>query len=87
MKRVISERGAGHIVAILLVVVVGVVGFAGYKVMQSQDKKQSVTSSTQQKVDAVPDLKQADTTLNETDKELQTSLDTSALDEDIDAML
>lgn len=87
MKRTISERGAGHIVAILIVVVVGVVGFTGYKVMQSQDKKQPETSLTQQKVDAVPDLKQADTSLNDTDKELQTSLDTSALDEDIDAML
>ncbi|QQS19711.1 hypothetical protein IPL85_05605 [Candidatus Saccharibacteria bacterium] len=81
-----SQSGAGHLVAVLLIVVIAVVGFAGYTVMKSQDKKQTVTTS-QQKVDAVPDLQQADTTLNDTDKELQTNLDTSALDEDIDAML
>ena len=81
-----SERGAGHIVAVLLVVVIAVVGFAGYTVMKSQDNNKTATT-TQQKVDAVPDLKQADASLNDTDKELQTSLDTSALDEDIDAML
>lgn len=82
-----SERGAGHIVAVLLVVVVAVVGFVGYTVTKSQTKQKEPVSTTQQTVDAVPDLKQADTTLDDTDKELQTSLDTSALDEDIDAML
>lgn len=81
-----SQRGASHAVAVLLIVVVAVVGFAGYRVMQSQNKKPAVTA-TQQKVDAVPDLKQTDTTLGDTDKALQTSLDSSALDTDIDAML
>lgn len=86
MKYVRSESGAGHIAVVLLVAVIVVVGFAGYTVMKSQDKKQQ-TATTQQKVDAVPELKKADTALSDTDKELQTSLDTSALDEDIDAML
>lgn len=86
MKYSLSERGAGHIVAVLLVVVLAVVGFAGYTVMKSQDNK-AKTVSTQQKVEAVPELKQADTTLSDTNTELDASLDTSALDQDIDAML
>ncbi len=86
MKYSLSERGAGHIVAVLMVVVIAVVGFAGYTVMKSQDNKQQ-TATTQQKVEAVPELKQADTTLSDTSTELDSSLDTSALDQDIDAML
>ncbi|MFZ2513654.1 MAG: hypothetical protein WAW63_04325 [Candidatus Saccharimonadales bacterium] len=86
MKYSLSERGAGHIVAVLLVVVLAVVGFAGYTVMKSQDNK-AKTVSTQEKVEAVPELKQADTTLSDTNTELDASLDTSALDQDIDAML
>ena len=86
MKYSLSERGAGHIVAVLLVVVLAVVGFGGYAVMKSQDNK-AKTVSTQQKVEAVPELKQADTTLSDTNTELDASLDTSALDQDIDAML
>jgi hypothetical protein len=54
--------------------------------MKSQDNK-AKTVSTQQKVEAVPELKQADTTLSDTNTELDASLDTSALDQDIDAML
>jgi uncharacterized protein HemX len=88
MKRFTSERGAGHLVAVLLVLVVAVVGFAGYSVLKSQDKKTTSTAvSTQKKVDAVPVLKEADATLTQTDSELESSLDTSALDQDIDAML
>lgn len=86
MKYSLSERGAGHIVAVLLVVVLAVVGFAGYTVMKSQDNK-AKTVSNQQKVEAVPELKQADTTLSDTNTALDASLDTSALDQDIDAML
>lgn len=86
MKDSFSERGAGHIVAIFMVIVLVVVGFAGYTVMKSQDNK-AKTVSNQQKVEAVPELKQADTTLSDTNTELDSSLDTSALDQDIDAML
>ncbi|QQS18501.1 hypothetical protein IPL68_00020 [Candidatus Saccharibacteria bacterium] len=86
MKYSLSERGTGHIVAFLLVVVVAVVGFVGYTVMNSQDNKDN-TVSTQQKVEAVPELKQADATLSDANNELETGLDTTALDQDIDAML
>ena len=87
MFRISSERGVGHIVIVLLLLVVGVVGFAGYTVMNSQKDTDKTASSVQAKVDSVPELKEADTTLTQASSDLDSSLDTSALDADIDAML
>lgn len=86
MMRLRNERGAGHIVAVLLVLVLAVVGFAGYTVMKSQAKNAN-TSSTQAKIDAAPELKNADATLTQTNNDLDSGLDTTALDADINAML
>ena len=87
MFRISSERGVGHVAIVLLLLVVGVVGFAGYTVMNSQKDNDKTASSVQAKVDSVPELKEADTTLTQASSGLDSSLETSALDADIDAML
>lgn len=87
MKR-LNQTGAGHIVAILLVLVVGVVGFAGYKVYDAQQSKSTSNSVADSSSSTTPtELKQADQTLTQADSELSSSLDTTALDADIDALL
>ena len=65
MFRISSERGVGHVAIVLLLLVVGVVGFAGYTVMNSQKDNDKTASSVQAKVDSVPELKEADTTLTQ----------------------
>ena len=87
MFRISSERGVGHVAIVLLLLVVGVVGFAGYTVMNSQKDNDKTASSVQAKVDSVHELKEADTTLTQASSDLDSSLDTTALDADIDAML
>ncbi len=90
MKR--SEAGFAHLVMVLVAVVaIGVIGFVGYRVMQSQnDKKDTTTTSvskaTQTKIDAAPTLKAVNTTLTDVASQLNSSLDTSTLDSDIQAL-
>lgn len=94
MKR-LQELGVSHIVAVLAVAIVAVVGFTGYKVYTLQNQpKQSATvtkldsPATASSAQPAPvELKAADTTLTQADNELQSSLDTAALDQDIDALL
>ncbi len=90
MKRT-NQIGAGYLVAVLLVLVVAIVGFAGYKVYNTQNMKdQNSTGSmaSEKKVTTqAPELKAADQTLTQTGNDLNTGLDTSALDSDINAML
>ncbi|PID30941.1 hypothetical protein CSA80_00480 [Candidatus Saccharibacteria bacterium] len=80
------ERGASRLVVLGLAVVVLAIGFVAYFVLKSQISEPS-NATTQQKIEAVPELNQADTTLSDADKTLEESLDTTALDKDIDALL
>lgn len=80
----LQQRGAGHIVAILAVVVLAVVGVSGYVVMKAQDKTNNETTTT--KV-IETDLTESSKELDQANNELDESLDTTELDKDIDAML
>ncbi|MBL8121950.1 hypothetical protein JNM87_04355 [Candidatus Saccharibacteria bacterium] len=90
----LNQKGIGHVLVVVFVLAIAVVGFTGYKIMTANKKVEDTPAavqqqsvSTQHKVEAVPELKQADDTLEQTSTELDSTLDTSALDKDIDAML
>jgi hypothetical protein len=88
-----NQKGAGYLLAAAFVVALGVVGFVGIKVFTTNSKSPvsskpaSSTVSTEKKIEAVPELHEADQTLQQTETDLDASFDTSALDQDIDAML
>ncbi|MBP9761817.1 hypothetical protein KBD11_01985 [Candidatus Saccharibacteria bacterium] len=94
MRR-LSQVGIGHIVALLVVAILAVVGFTGYKVYSSQDsdrESNSARPSTNASSTDLPkpqsqELKAVDSTLNQADKELEATLDASDLDQDIEALL
>lgn len=92
MKK-ISQIGVGHVVILLVVAIVAVIGFTGYKVVTSQPTAKQSVATEKSAAQAVivppksPELKAADATLTQTDQDLQSSLDTTALDQDIDALL
>lgn len=75
------------------VLVVGVIGFAGYKVMQMQQaattNQPSTTASTTvpAKITDTASLKQASSALDASSAQLNTSLDDSALNTDLNSML
>ncbi len=92
MKR-LNTQGFSHIIAIALIVaVVGIVGFTGYRVMQANDTTSTsatadgTTPQEQAVIDADTTLKAADTTLGDVATDLDSSLDVSTLDTDINAL-
>jgi len=84
-----SQAGVGHLVAVFLVVVVAVTGFAGYTVWKAdQDKTDTTASQTAPTaIKTQADLKAASTLLDDTATQLDNDLDTSVLDSDIDQLL
>lgn len=96
MKRLNNQAGFSHVlVAVLVVVVVGVVGFTGYRVMNANStddtatnvQTKTVSGEEQANIDAQPELKDANQTLNEASAALDdSSFDTSSLDSDIDSL-
>ena len=91
MKIHSSQTGVGHIAALLVVVVLAVTGFAGYTVWKAgQDKTDSSVSTSQTEPTAIKTKADLDTTsklLDNTVSQLDSELDTSALDSDIDQLL
>lgn len=91
MKRL--NQSGSHVVAIALVVLaLGVVGFAGYTVQQSQHKSTVASKTASQQaapetITSTADLQQAGQSLDDSSAELGTSLDDSALNGDLDSML
>lgn len=96
MKR-LNQTGS-HVIAIAaLVLALGVIGFAGYKVSQSNNKPVSTSSttvSTQTKPPVVPttigstaDLQQASSVLDQSSSQLNSNLDDSSLNADLNSML
>ena len=81
----LQQKGAGHLVAILAIVVLLGVGVSGYLVMQAQDKSETEAPATTQGVEA--ELNESNADLDQAASELDQSLDTAELDKDIDAML
>lgn len=84
-----SQSGVAHLVGLLLIVaVVGVVGFAGYTVWKAgQDKTTSDTTATTTSIKTKADLQSASKLLDTTATQLNSDLDTSALDSDISQLL
>lgn len=96
-----AQAGFAHITVVLvLLLVVGVVAFAGYRVWESQsggDVDTATTQTTANGTDTVPaatqatiddqaDLKASDEALTQTASDLNSSLDTSTLDSDISTL-
>ncbi|MFZ1484272.1 MAG: hypothetical protein WAS36_04650 [Candidatus Saccharimonadales bacterium] len=85
----LQQKGIGHLVLLVTVIVVLIVGLAGYIVMNAQDNKAANETSEQatpQQAEQV-ELTQSSDELNSVNDDLDQSLDTTELDKDIDAML
>jgi len=88
MKR-LTETGS-HVVALALgVLVIGVIIFAGYTVMQRQDGSVSTADSSTAKTDTASssELKADEAELDASSKQLDSGLDDSSLDADLNDML
>lgn len=88
-----TEQGFAHVLGLAVVVVVlAIIGFAGYKVMQSQKSNDNTpaatttTSAVQTKINAQPTLKTVDQTLNDATTALNSGFSTTTLDSDIQAL-
>lgn len=92
MKRL--NQSGSHVVGLaLLVLVLGVVGFAGYKVEQAHNKSDTATQTAATAV-SVPkvitntaDLQKAGSALDSSTSQLNANLDDSSLDADLNSML
>jgi hypothetical protein len=84
-----SQTGVGHLIAVLLVVVVAVAGFAGYTVWKAgQDQKVANTSQAETAaIKTTADLETASKLLDTTATQLNNDLDASVLDSDIEQLL
>lgn len=92
MKRL--NQSGSHVIALaLLVLVLGLVGFAGYKVEQAHSKSDVATQAATTAV-SVPktiantaDLQQASSALDSSTSQLNSALNDSSLDADLNSML
>lgn len=88
-----DQSGFGHIVLPLMIVALLVIGFSGYKVWRKQHSTSNNTNNvaatvsipTQIKTKA--DLRQAAQALNDADKQMQSQLNSSALNGSINKLL
>jgi hypothetical protein len=89
--KALNQTGALHLAAILGVLVVGVIAFAGYRVMNSDNPSSintiSSSSAVPDKISTQADLTQTSKALDDTDTQLDASLNDAALDSDINALL
>lgn len=90
MKR-LNQSGSHVLAALLVVAALAVAGFTGYKVMQARDTDDTMqTVSVEQVPDTInnaEDLQQAGTVLDDASAELDSGLDDSQLDADLNSML
>lgn len=83
MKIFSDQRGASHILLIGAILVLGVVGFAGYRVMNADKNKD--TASVPAKIESKKDVEQAKKSLDSDN--LDSDLSTSDLDNDLNDVL
>lgn len=87
----LNQSGFEAVGVILALVIVAVIGFAGYTVMnKSADDKASVSTQSTGEPDNLKtqaDLKKSDVALDASEAELDTNLDDGSLDADLESML
>lgn len=91
----LQSISTNRMVAALVVAIMIVAGLTGYLAYNAREKplkavvsQKAATTETRATTPATPaELKTADNTLVQTNQDLEASLDTSALDEDINALL
>lgn len=86
MKR-LTQSGS-HIVALAVgILVVGVVSFAGYTIMQRNDTTETATTPTTHTAASDADLTAAATALDSSSSQVNSSLNDSSLDTDLNNLL
>ena len=93
MKFSTNQKGSSHLVVLLLVVLVAVVGFAGYRVMKNQDASVASTanestvaaSTVPAKIKTKPQAQQASKALDA--EAIDKTLDSTQLDSDLNSVL
>ncbi len=88
----LNQKGIGHVVALLVLVFVAVAGFAGYTVISKNSAVEPAPASTMQQTESdeirnQSDLEKNDRELTDSEQQLDSQLDDSELDADLDAML
>jgi hypothetical protein len=93
MKQRLNQAGIGHIVAVFVIVFLGVVSFAGYKVVTMNKSASNTVSSTvpaakvPTKISTKADLVQAGKALDSSSTQVNSSMNDSSLDSDLNDML
>jgi len=93
MKRL--NQSGSHVIALaLLILVLGLVGFTGYKVQQSHDNKTKVSQATaptkavvSSTIANAADLQTVSQSLDQSSAQLNSGLDDSQLNADLNSML
>jgi len=86
-----TQHGIAHLSLLLLVVIAAVVGFAGYKVMQSNHNKDlssgttPAVANTVQTIQSKADLNTAEASLNS--QNLDSDLNPGQFDQDVNSLL
>lgn len=94
MKRRINHAGFGHLAAVGIVLFLLVAGFTGYKVVMMNHAvsvapaaKTTAASSAPASINSKADLTQASKALDNSNTQVNSSLNDSALDSDLNDML
>jgi len=88
MKR-LNQTGSHVVALVLFALVIGVVAFAGYKVSQSGKPAQTVSNKTAvpETITTTKDLDDTSAALDNESSQVDTNLDSSSLDADLNSML
>ena len=88
-----NQEGSSHIVLVFAVLVLGLIGFAGYRVMNKQNTKttsasQTVTATTSEVPAKITNKVQAQQASSSLDAEsIDTTLDAAQLDAELNSVL
>lgn len=95
MRTLKSQTGIGHIVVIMALLMVGVVGFAGYKVVTKQPAQSTAVRGSSQvdsiavpaKISTKADLETTTKALDGSSTQVDSGLNDNSLDADLSDML